>query len=618
MPQIDINTSLKYILFLFSVTILFFTLSFISNKTILSVNMISLSNKSTHLHPEIYYSKTLNHYSEKNSLKSYKESNGNYTFKLPKIESIKFLRFDPTKSKNHIALKEIIITKTHWFKNYVYILNLENFKIKKEINIEKRNAKKIIFLTLGNDSQFNVKFKYKYVSSAYNTWLLLLFISLIITIIIFYIYFLYKTEDKNNYLIGKILIYSLIFSLAIFKVYYYKDNIRFGYPPDEIMHLAYIDHINKHNNTIPKFEDMSVFGKTNTYNYLNHPPLYYKLMGVVYDKNYSIRANVDNFRYLSALIYLMSFLLLLYIGFSAKLSLLSHFVYLSFISSIPMFAYLGGSISNDNLAILGGLIFIIGMKKLLERQYTNMSYIILALGIFIAFFSKFTAAILIFFALLYSLIYYLKTSHSFQISKIQFFILFIVILPIVYYQVYILLTYHSLMPSFNVTNHEAYLKSGFYTLEQYRQHLSPMQWLERMQHYIIGGWFNIHSHHSFGDYAVVKYIGLLILHIIAIISLFVKCDATNKYYCITGKIALLSLVSVLVIQYIFSYKTHLSSGYLGGLQPRYLLPFMFSFAIMASLFVERFKQYFLFTIFIILVCIHALYSDFFYFLQYYK
>jgi len=72
------------------------------------------------------------------------------------------------------------------------------------------------------------------------------------------------------------------------------------------------------------------------------------------------------------------------------------------------------------------------------------------------------------------------------------------------------------------------------------------------------------------------------------------------------------------VQFIFSYKSHLSAGYLGGLQPRYLLPFMFAFAIMASLFVERFKQFFLFNIFIIVMCIHTLYADFFYFLQYYQ
>ena len=91
-----------------------------------------------------------------------------------------------------------------------------------------------------------------------------------------------------------------------------------------------------------------------------------------------------------------------------------------------------------------------------------------------------------------------------------------------------------------------------------------------------------------------------------------------KTLCILGKIAMVSLFFVLIVQYIFSYQTHLNAGYMGGLQPRYLLPFMFGFAIMSSLFISRYKQHFLVTIILILVCIHALYSDFFYFLKYYS
>jgi len=108
------------------------------------------------------------------------------------------------------------------------------------------------------------------------------------------------------------------------------------------------------------------------------------------------------------------------------------------------------------------------------------------------------------------------------------------------------------------------------------------------------------------------------LHLLAIVSLFLPCKEAQKNYCLIGKFTLLALFGVLIVQYFFSYKAHLHSGYMGGLQPRYLLPFMFSFAIMASIFVERFRKIFIFNIFIILICIHALYSDFFYFLQYYQ
>ena len=177
--------------------------------------------------------------------------------------------------------------------------------------------------------------------------------------------------------------------------------------------------------------------------------------------------------------------------------------------------------------------------------------------------------------------------------------------------------YHALVPTFNVTHPQEYLHSPFFVPEQYRQHLTLSQWFMRIVHYIQGGWFGIHSHHSFTKNSWIEFSGLLVLHLFAFISLFFKCNTQDKSYCFIGKFTLFSLLMVLIVQFFFSYKAHLHSGYMGGLQPRYLLPFMFSFAIMASLFIERFKTFFVFNIFVIIVCIHAIYSDFFYFLNYY-
>jgi hypothetical protein len=458
----------------------------------------------------------------------------------------------------------------------------------------------------------------KHISTADTIHLSLFLISILIFVVCVYLYRIAKTKELNDFLTAKLILYSLFFALALFKVDYYKENVRFAYPPDELAHLAYINHVHNHNEILPKFENMVMLNNKNAGNYLSHPPLYYKIMNLVFDENYSIIKNVDNFRTLSMIIFIASFLLLLYLGFSSKISLLAHFVYLSFISSVPMYAYVGASISNDTLAILGGLVFILGLKRILEKNYTNLTFFILAIGVFISYFSKLTVAILIFFAAVYFLIYALRFKTGFKISKIQIILLALFMLPILSYQFYILSHYHSLLPTFNVTFPEQYLRSGFFIPEEFRQHLSYMEWIERIKHYIIEGWFGIHSHHSLVKSSVFGYIGLLVLHIFAIAALFFKCKDEFKPYCTIGKIALLSLFSVLIVQYVFSYQAHLKSGYMGGLQPRYVLPFMFSFAIMASIFVERFKQFFLFNIFIILICIHAIYSDFFYFLQYYQ
>jgi len=596
-------------------TLIFILLIFMQHKNVMVITMEN-TNKSV-MNPQIYFTTEGKEYTEDKSRKAFKIKNNKYFFALPDLSQIQYARLDPTMRKMDITITDIKFIHSGWRNTSIFDMPVKNLLPQYQIEAYKKTLKNVHFRTSGNDPQLNMHFNFKRLSTAKNNYFIPLLLSILIYIICFYLYKIYLTSELNTFLTAKLILYSLFFALALFKVDYYKENVRFGYPPDELAHLSYVNHVHTHDNLITKFETMHMLNNTQAGNYLSHPPLYYKILNLAYDENYSIRQNVDNFRTVSMLIFLASFLLLLYLGFASDIGLLAHFVYLSFISSIPMFAYLGGSINNDSLAIFGGLVFIIGLKRLLEQNYTTMTYFILGIGIFIAYFSKLTAAILIFFALLFYFIYLFKTREIPKITKGQIGLLLMFIAPILYYQTYIIMTYHALVPTFNVTFPMQYLHSGFFIPEKYRHYLSHFEWLKRMQHYIEGGWFGIHSHHSFTKDSVWQYIGLLLLHIFALFALFFRCKKENRSFYLIGKIALLSFFSVLIVQYFQSYNVHLHKGYMGGLQPRYLLPFMFAFAIMASIFVERFSKYFLFTLLVIVLCIQALYSDFFYFLKYY-
>ena len=609
MFKIDSNIHLKYIFTFFISTLILFTFTlYIQNGTTIDVKL--QSNTNITLQPKIYYA-TKNHiFSEEKSATAYYMRNHTYHFHTPKINQIIHLRLDPTtKSNQTIALENITITRSNWFKIVQYTLPLTQLTSDVQIQNLVKQSKKITFTTSNVDPQLHFKLANTTSLKQYDYHIILLLISIIIAIIITFILYIYLNNEHTDKLNVKMILYTLFLLFTVFKVVYYKDHVKFGYPPDEIMHLQYIKYVHTHHDLIPNFKDMP--------HYLSHPSLYYELMDLVYDEHASVKININNFRTLSMLLFILTFLLILYLGFSAQLSSLGHFVYLSIITSIPMHSYLGASITNDTLAMFGAIIFILGFKRLIEQNYSTTTYFILALGTSIAYFSKLTAALLILFAVIYFFIRMLYTKEWIKLNKIHISLIILFILPILYYQFSIILTYHALVPTYNVTHPEAYLTSGFYVEEQYRQHLSPYQWFERLFHYVKGGWFGIHSHHSIGKESWVGFLGLMLAHIMALIALFLKCPEENKSYCILGKLTLLAIISVQVIQYFFSYKAHLTAGYMGGLQPRYLLPFMFAFAIMASLFVERFKQCFLFTILIILMCIHALYSDFFYFLQYY-
>jgi len=600
-----------------AIIILFLTLVALQKDTILIVTMSS-SDK-TILHPQIYFTDKKFKYSEQYSRRAYKIKDNQYFFSLPKSNTIQHIRFDPARKKSTITIENITVITQSWFTKTRYYLPLEVLIHNQQITHYKQSKTSITFSTIGNDPQLDGIFSIKKISTSKNFHLKLLFMLPLIWMTVLYLYFIYKTKVLSEALITKLILYSLFLAFTLFKVDYYKDHIKPFYPPDELAHLAYIDYIHHHHDILPKFKNMRMLNNIDAGNYLSHPPLFYHIMNTNYDENLPIYQNVTNFREMNMIIFMASFLLLLYLGFSSKISILSHFVYLTFISSIPMYAYSGGSITNDNLAVLGAIIFILGFKKLIEKDYSTLTFFIIGLGIFIAYFSKLTAALLIFFTLVFFIFYAIKTKEKIKINAKQIILLLLFTLPILYYQFYIMSTYHSLVPTFNVTYPEQYKHSPFFILEQNRVHLSPWEWLERMQEYIAGGWFGIHSHHSFIKNSVYEYLGLLSLHIIAIITLFFKCnDKDLKSYCFVGKLGLLALFAVLIIQYLFSYKTHLNSGYMGGLQPRYLLPFMFSFAIMASIFVERYKKIFIFNIFIIILCTHAIYSDFFYFLNYYS
>ena len=615
MPHMFAKYLKTSILFILTTSILYIGMLFFHNGNTLIIRMDT--NTHTKLYPQIYFKHTNGNFSEQNSKKAFKVKGNNYYFSLPALHTIQQLRFDPSKYKREITLYTIKVIQYNWFKKTVYDLDIHTLKPTYQIKEYKSIQHTIHFSTTGNDPQLDGEFSLKKLSKTHYLYLNHFMIAFLIVLILFYLFHIYKTVPLDALLSAKLLLYLLFLVFTIYKVNYYKEHIHFGYPPDELAHLSYIDYVDTHDDIIPTFETMTFFNDRKSGNYLSHPPLYYRLMDLVYDKSDTLVHNVHHFRTLSTLIFLTSFLLLLYLGFSTPLSVLGHFTYLTIISSLPMYAYLGASINNDNLAMLGATIFLLALKRAWEEQYTNTTYILLALGVFVAYFSKLTVAILIFFAVILFVIMLFIHKKPFHITKYQFLLLTLTAIPILSYQIYILTHFHAMVPTFNVTHPIEYLKSGFYVPEAYRQHLTHMEWLARMKRYVIEGWFNIHSHHSLIKANIWGYIGLLILHVFALISLFFSCKSKATTSCILGKITLISLFLLIVIQYIFSYNTHMHSGYLGGLQPRYLLPFMFAFAIMASLFVERFKKIFIFQIFIIIVCIQALYSDFFYFLNYY-
>ena len=586
------------------------------NKNTMIVTMHTKS--STPVESEFYYTTVGKPFSDSKMSRRYKVRYDRYYFRMPDFQKINFARFDPAKRKETISIDDIEIITSRWFTTWVYSADIKKSEVGEQIEDYTLTEKGVHFRTTGRDPYINLnltrKLKYTSRSLHIDTFLM----SLLLYALLYFLYRVYRTEILTPKLITKLILYGIFLAFAIFKVDYYKEHVHYNYTPDMIAHLSYIEYLHTHDELLPKFENMYMITNKNAGNYLGHPPLYYYIMESVYDPNLSVVGNVENFRTLNTVIFMAGVLLLLYIGFITSMSSLSHFVYLSVLTSIPMHAYLGSGVTNDNLAMLGGTVFIAGLYRLIQKKYTTYTYFLIGLGGFVAYFAKFTAALLVLFALIGYGIYILLNKIDLRITKKQIVIVMIFLLPTLFYQLYIMMHYHAIVPTLNITHAEEYRHSPYFVPEAQRVYQTVLQWLQTYWSNIHSGWFGIHSHHSLVKLSITQYIGLFVLHLFALISLFLPCrQEESKSYCLLGKITIFSILMVMIVQVSFSYLTHLKSGYTGGLQVRYLLPFMASFAIMASVFVEKFNKYFLFTVFVIILCLQALYSDFFYFLKYY-
>lgn len=319
MSTIITNNMKTFITSTVSIFILFITLVFVQNNNTM---IITMKSDDSPLRAQIYYTTEGRPFTEDNSRKQYKIKNNQYYFSIPKLEHIQYIRFDPAKKSANISIEKITLIRDRWFKKRIYDIPISNIIPNKQIDNFQQSDKKTTFKTTSNDPQLNIHFLYNELSVTHYVRIELLLFAILISSVLHYLYHIYKTKKLDNFLTAKLILYGLFFALALFKVDYYKDNVRFGYPPDELAHLAYIQHVHTHDDLMPNFKEMMMLNNKSAGNYLSHPPLYYKIMDMVYDKNYSIMKNVDNFRALNVIIFITSFLLILYLGFSSKISLL--------------------------------------------------------------------------------------------------------------------------------------------------------------------------------------------------------------------------------------------------------------------------------------------------------
>lgn len=177
----------KIILFLTSVIfVLFFLLVFLSNKTTM---LVSMSNSAdSKLDPIVYIPNS-------NPVQGFLYKENQYSFILPKVSTIDYVRLDPTTSKTSIFISSIVVIETDFFKKRIYNLSIDNLNPLSQIsNYEKVNSG-IKFTTTGNDPFLDTNFNLIHVSTFYETQWDKLLIAIFV-ILIMYLFYVVMTKEQ--------------------------------------------------------------------------------------------------------------------------------------------------------------------------------------------------------------------------------------------------------------------------------------------------------------------------------------------------------------------------------------------------------------------------------------
>jgi hypothetical protein len=130
---------------------------------------------------------------------------------------------------------------------------------------------------------------------------------------------------------------------------------------DEVAHASYVAHLQRTGFAWPALQQMRMldpqsFRFSADANYLNHPPMFYALLGALGSKLEGHPEALLAYRALDITLAGLGFAALLALGLAARFPRHEFYAYAVPLACIPVLVPLAGSVNNDNLAFLGGAV----------------------------------------------------------------------------------------------------------------------------------------------------------------------------------------------------------------------------------------------------------------------
>ncbi len=342
---------------------------------------------------------------------------------------------------------------------------------------------------------------------------------------------------------------------------------------DETAHASYIVHLQKTGHWWPNLEDLPMIDKgsleiTNwRKNYLNHPPFYYKALAMALPQLEGHPEYIPLYR--AANIALIASALCLLYAFAAglNLSLLGFSSFCALCTFVPWLPLLSATISNDNLGIFSGALSLYAVQRFLKTQ-TGFNFFLILISVLLAAASKLTCFIFVAvfaFTFLAPFLFERKLSRFYIITAVA--IIFLSSLPyFVYFQ-----SYGSPAPL--TSGHLALIQE---TSEQLgwanSEKMSPLFFVVSFFFFLTTLWSDTPLTNGFTIAISVCVFTLMVLFSVVFVKAIFRYFGSSHQKNLVLAAGGISLGITLLLHVLWSYKHHVTYGYILGAYPRYYYP----------------------------------------------
>lgn len=203
-----------------------------------------------------------------------------------------------------------------------------------------------------------------------------------------------QASATGNLLVAAVILVLFILSSIVSAE---RKDVTQGF--DEVAHVSYVAHIQHSGDFWPALTSMRMldptdFHFTHELNYMAHPPIFYDLQAVLGPQLEGHPQAVVAHRLIDVGLAAIGLAAFLGLGLAAHFSRYQFYAYAVPIACIPVLAPIAGSVSNDNLALLGGGLATLGAYQLLATGRGNWLALALA-GVIAAGWAKLTGLILV-------------------------------------------------------------------------------------------------------------------------------------------------------------------------------------------------------------------------------